>query len=172
MKRILCPKCQNYITFDETQYHNGQKLVFVCPTCSKQFSIRIGITHLLAKRGEEDFSKEEEAELGSILVIENTFGFKQEFSLKADENIIGRKSGDSMVDIQIESADPSMDRRHCAIHVKRNKKGKWIYTLQDLQSITGTFVMNDVLQDKELRILHNGDIITIGATTFIANIPA
>ena len=30
MKRVLCPKCDNYITFDETKYTEGQSLVFVC----------------------------------------------------------------------------------------------------------------------------------------------
>ena len=24
MKRVLCPKCDNYITFDETKYTEGQ----------------------------------------------------------------------------------------------------------------------------------------------------
>ena len=30
MKRILCPKCENYLSFDETKYSEGQSLVFVC----------------------------------------------------------------------------------------------------------------------------------------------
>ena len=29
MKRVLCPKCDNYITFDETKYTEGQSLDFV-----------------------------------------------------------------------------------------------------------------------------------------------
>lgn len=33
MKRVLCPKCDNYITFDETKYTEGQSLVFVCDHC-------------------------------------------------------------------------------------------------------------------------------------------
>ena len=32
------------------------------------------------------------------------------------------------VDIPIETSDPSMDRRHCIINVKRNKQGEVIYT--------------------------------------------
>ena len=42
MKRIRCPKCENYLTFDETKYTEGQSLVFVCDQCKKQFSIRLG----------------------------------------------------------------------------------------------------------------------------------
>ena len=41
MKRVRCPKCDNYITFDETRYETGQSLVFHCPQCGKQFGIRI-----------------------------------------------------------------------------------------------------------------------------------
>ena len=42
MKRVLCPKCDNYITFDETKYTEGQSLVFVCDHCKNQF-IGVGI---------------------------------------------------------------------------------------------------------------------------------
>ena len=30
MKRVRCPKCDNYIQFDETKYESGQSLVFIC----------------------------------------------------------------------------------------------------------------------------------------------
>ena len=42
MKRVRCPKCENYLSFDETKYTEGQSLVFVCEHCGKQFSIRLG----------------------------------------------------------------------------------------------------------------------------------
>lgn len=32
MKRVLCPKCDNYITFDETKYTEGQSLVLYAST--------------------------------------------------------------------------------------------------------------------------------------------
>ncbi len=41
------------------------------------------------------------------------------------------------------------------------------YQLRDAGSLTGTFVMNEVLADKERRTIHEGDIVTLGATTFI-----
>ena len=72
MKRIRCPKCENYLTFDETKYSEGQSLVFVCEHCKKQFSIRLGKTKMKAPQKEEKL--EEKAfseEFGSITVIEN-----------------------------------------------------------------------------------------------------
>ena len=59
MKRVLCPKCDNYITFDETKYTEGQSLVFVCDHCKKQFSIRIGKSKLKATRKEEILDEQE-----------------------------------------------------------------------------------------------------------------
>ena len=42
MKRVRCPKCDEFVTFDETKYNEGQALVFVCPQCGKQFGVKIG----------------------------------------------------------------------------------------------------------------------------------
>jgi pSer/pThr/pTyr-binding forkhead associated (FHA) protein len=60
-----------------------------------------------------------------------------------------------------------MDRKHCVINVMRNKQGKLVYTLRDNQSITGTFLMNEVLGSKDRVRIQEGDIITLGATTLI-----
>ena len=41
MKKVRCPKCNSYTIFDETRYQPGQRLVFVCSQCNKQFAIKI-----------------------------------------------------------------------------------------------------------------------------------
>jgi pSer/pThr/pTyr-binding forkhead associated (FHA) protein len=51
--------------------------------------------------------------------------------------------------------------------VKRNKQGAIVYTLRDNQSLTGTFLMNELLGDKDRVRIEEGAIITIGATTLI-----
>ena len=68
MKRVRCPKCDRYITFDETQYGDGQSLVFECPECRKQFAIRIGKSKLKAPQKEEQ-PEEDEGTYGSIITI-------------------------------------------------------------------------------------------------------
>ena len=156
MKRILCPKCDNYITFDETKYTEGQSLVFICEHCKKQFSIRIGKTKLKATRKEEVLDEQANSkDCGSIVVVENVFG---------------RRNKGTEVDVSIETADPSMDRKQCVINVSRNKKGALVYTLRDNQSITGTFLMNEVLGPKDKVRIEEGDIITLGATTLILRV--
>mgnify|MGYP002515003491 FL=1 len=168
MKRILCPKCDNYITFDETKYSEGQSLVFICEHCKKQFSIRIGKVKLKATRKEEVIDEQANSQdFGSIVVIENVFGYKQVLPLKEGDNVIGRRNKGTEVDVSIETADPSMDRKHCILNVRCNKQGEVIYTLRDNQSITGTFLMNEILGDKERVRIEEGAIITLGATTLI-----
>ena len=154
MKRIRCPKCENYLTFDETKYTEGQSLVFVCENCKKQFSIRLGET-------------EYKEAFGNITVIENVFGFKQVLPLQEGDNKIGRRCVGTVINVPIETSDMSMDRNHCVINVKRNKQGKLVYTLRDAPSLTGTFLNNEILGDKDRVRIEDGAIVTIGATTFI-----
>lgn len=171
MKRILCPKCDNYITFDETKYSEGQSLVFICEHCKKQFSIRIGKSKLKATRKEEVLDEQENRrDYGSIVVVENVFGYKQVLPLKEGNNVIGRRNKGTEVDVSIETADPSMDRRHCVINVSRNKQGRLVYTLRDNQSVTGTFLMNEILGSKDRVRVGEGAVITLGATTLILRV--
>ena len=168
MKRVRCPKCENYLTFDETKYSEGQSLVFVCDHCKKQFSIRLGKSKMQTPRKEEKLDESEFKDaFGSITVIENVFGFKQVLPLQEGDNVIGRRSIGTEINVPIETSDMSMDRRHCIIHVKRNKQGELVYTLRDAPSLTGTFLNNEILGDRDRIRIEDGAIVTIGATTFI-----
>lgn len=168
MKRVLCPKCDNYITFDETLYSEGQSLVFVCEHCKKQFSIRIGKSKLRATRKDEVLDEQaNQRDCGSLVVVENVFAYKQVLPLVEGDNVVGRRSKGTDVEVSIETSDPSMDRRHCILNVKRNKQGKVVYTLRDNDSVTGTFLMNEILGSKDRIRIEEGAIITLGATTLI-----
>ena len=60
-----------------------------------------------------------------------------------------------------------MDLNHCTITVSRDKKGNLRYTLKDNNSNTGTFVDNVELSPKERRIIDDGTLFTLGATSII-----
>ena len=169
MKRVRCPKCDNYITFDETKYTDGQALVFACPNCGKQFGIKIGKAKLHNK-AKEDFD-ETTGDFGSIVVIENVFHYKQVLHLRPGDNTIGRYMRGSSTTLPIETNDPSIDINHCVINVSRDKKGKLKYVLRDGPSYTGTFVDNEILGDREKRIITDGTLFTIGATSIILKVP-
>ena len=168
MKRVRCPKCENFITFDETRYTDGQSLVFQCPDCGKQFAIRIGVSKL--RDSQKDENPDEQADeqgCGSIVVIENMFHYKQVIPLRMGDNIIGRHQKGNPINTPFETVDPSVDLNHCTITVSRDKKGALRYTLKDNNSNTGTFVDNVELTPRERRIITDGTLFTIGATSII-----
>lgn len=199
MKRVRCPKCDSYITFDETKYTSGQSLVFKCNECGKEFGIRIGVSKLRSTQKEE--SKELDAlihhtsslihhtsslipqpsslspqpsslipqpsSLGCLIVIENVFHYKQVIPLQMGNNVIGRYQKGNPANCTFETVDPSVDLNHCTINVSRDKKGGLRYTLFDNNSNTGTFVGDVELQPRERRIIEDGTLFTLGATSII-----
>ena len=171
MKRVRCPKCDHFITFDETRYEAGQSLVFLCPECGKQFGIRMGVSKLRqTQREENNLSTEEQmqdSEFGSIVVIENVFHYKQVLPLRMGDNTIGRYQKDNPITTPIETVDPSVDLLHCIINVSRDKQGRLRYVLRDANSNTGTFVDNTEIPPRERRIIGDGTLFTIGATSII-----
>ena len=185
MKRVRCPKCDNYLTFDETRYTEGQTIVFECPECHRQFGARIGVSKFLATRKDERRQKEEDTQkdiftgltdndgegqmdYGSLIVIENVFHFKQTLPLHLGDNTIGRYVKGSHISTPIETVDPSVDTTHCIINVSRNRAGELAYTLRDVTPDgTGTFVGNTILRGNDRLRIEDGTIINIGATTMI-----
>jgi DNA-directed RNA polymerase subunit M/transcription elongation factor TFIIS len=168
MKRVRCPKCDNYITFDETKYEAGQSLVFKCDQCGREFGIRIGVSKLRNTQKEENPDEQENAEgCGSIVVIENVFHFKQVLPLRMGNNVIGRYQKGNPINTAFETVDPSVDLNHCTINVSRDKRGQLRYTLMDNNSNTGTFVGDVELQPRERRIIEDGTLFTLGATSII-----
>lgn len=160
MKRIRCPKCDSPITFDETRYNPGSVLVFECPECHKQFKLRIPQRVTTAEKSPSLPTP------GVVTVIENAFHFKQQIPLVEGENIIGRYVKGTNANAPIKTVDPSVDNTHCIITAKRQGNG-WTFLLRDARSNTGTVYMDKFLAPKEQVILHDADIITIGATTMI-----
>lgn len=170
MKRVRCPKCDEFITFDENKYESGQRLVFVCPACSKQFAIKLGTSKLRKTQKEENKEVPQvNAPYGSLTVIENVFHYKQIIPLHLGENAIGRYQKGNPVNCPIETVDPSVDLTHCYINVSRDKYGALKYVLRDGPSYTGTFVGTELLGDREKRVIDNGTLFTLGATTIILN---
>jgi len=185
MKRVRCPKCDQYITFDETKYAAGQSLVFQCPECGRQFGIRIGVSKLRQTQKDENRQTAEEQlsamraaandadgdagqqPCGCIIVIENVFHYKQVIPLKMGDNQIGRYQKGNPINTPIETVDPSVDLWHCTINVSLDKHGQLKYVLQDGNSNTGTFVDNVEIKPRERRVITDGTLFTIGATSII-----
>ena len=83
------------------------------------------------------------------------------------DNVIGRYQKGNPINTAFETVDPSVDLNHCTINVSRNKRGELCYTLADNNSNTGTFVDNVEIKGKERRVIADGTLFTIGATSII-----
>ena len=129
-------------------------MVFQCAECGKQFAIRIGVSKLRATQREENAAlasndgrsngEQEESDdtsQGSIIVIENVFHFKQIIPLHMGDNVIGR--------------------------YQKGKQGHLRYVRRDLGSNTGTFIGNVEIPPRERRVIEDGTLFTIGATSII-----
>ena len=57
------------------------------------------------------------------------------------------------------------------INVSRDKHGRLKYILRDGPSYTGTFVDNVILGDRERRVIEDGTLFTLGATSIILRTP-
>lgn len=168
MKRVRCPKCDNYIVFDETRYEPGASLVFQCEECGKQFAIRMkGAAQKASDATSADTAPSADKQTGSLHVIENRFHFRQTLPLHMGDNSVGKYAKGNAVDCAIESCDPSLDLHHCVLNVSRDKRGALKYTLRDGPSNTGTFVDNEILGDRERRQISHGTLFTLGATSVI-----
>jgi hypothetical protein len=83
------------------------------------------------------------------------------------DNVIGRYQKGNPINTPFETVDPSVDLNHCTLNISRDKKGRLRYTLRDNNSNTGTFVDNVEIPPRERRIIEDGTLFTIGATSII-----
>lgn len=168
MKRIRCPKCDEPITFDDSLYTPGRVLVFECPDCRKLFKIRVNAKAAAPSTAPDESEEEEErTPLGYIVVIENAFHLRQEIMLYEGENAIGRHVRGTKANAAFKTVDPSVDTTHCHITASVDKQGHPKFVLRDGPSGTGTFLMNEILGNRDRVTIEDGSIITIGATTLI-----
>lgn len=172
MKKIFCPKCDEAIILSdirlrELRYSQSDRASIVCNACGHQLRIRLKSRTANQNEEQDDVATMQANSLGHIIVVENSFGYKQLFPLAKGLNHIGRRNKDTVTDIPIITGDPSMDRHHAIIKVSQTKSGKTIYALSDNDSRVGTFFAGELLAPREWRNLSSGDVFTLGATSII-----
>ncbi|MCB0657847.1 MAG: FHA domain-containing protein [Saprospiraceae bacterium] len=97
------------------------------------------------------------------------------FNLQVGVNKIGRKSQNSLKDINISivSGDKYMSRHHCDLEVRWLATHKiYQYMITDRNSTNGTFVNGTRLLQTDLIKLKDGDVIQIGRTKVVLKLPS
>ena len=164
---ILCPHCTTKIS-EETILANADcrgKVAMLCPTCSESLRFRLrGATleHLKARYAE--LAPEGEPVRAYLQLIANDFAYAALLPLYEGCNTIGSYNGrGTSVTTPIHSSDPSLGRNHCQITIESDGQA----IIQDLDSMTGTFVAGVEYLPDTFRELQSGDVITLGATSLI-----
>src|SRR5262245_18544461 len=90
------------------------------------------------------------------LVLEKEGQQAQEFTLRSQETIIGRRRG-----CKLRIPSETVSRRHCRLIFRDD-----YLTVEDLASVNGTRVNGQLIAKPT--IVHPGDRLTIGSVTFLA----
>jgi hypothetical protein len=89
------------------------------------------------------------------------------FELGADRVVAGRSpvvAGSPAEDVLVEVRDVTMSKQHFAItRIRDMGGGADAFALEDLGSTGGTFVNQDRIITHRRRVLHEGDVIHLGA---------
>lgn len=80
MRKIRCPKCDQFIRFEESRIEPGASLILHCDSCGKSFSVRF--------KSKEEKKEEVDYTYGCIIVVENVFCEKQIIPLQLGENML------------------------------------------------------------------------------------
>ena len=75
------------------------------------------------------------------------------------------------MDIAIETSEMSMRAADSASSTSRGGSGLPILPVRGKPCLTGTFLRNELPDDCERALLHDGDVVSIGSATFIVHIP-
>lgn len=146
-KRIICDKCKQpiavYRTAAEALQHRER-----------------GVKSVSIEGAEFD------RETTFLEIIETEFTKPQNIQIPEGKSLFGRFNPKSKADLQVLTADPSIDRQHAYFIL--NKSGR--LEVMDNDSMTGTFVNGGEIDQGERRRLGHGDVLTFGATTAIVHL--
>ncbi len=167
---VTCPYCGAILSLPKSKDRDGS-LRIVCDECKRPIAVYRTAAEALQHRERGVRSVSIEAtqfnhDTTYLEVIETEFTKPQNIQVPEGKSLFGRFNPKSTAQLQVLTADPSIDRQHAYFIL--GKKGK--LEVMDNDSMTGTFVNGGEIGKGERRRLSNGDVITFGATTAIVHL--
>ncbi|MBR8703250.1 FHA domain-containing protein [Porphyromonas levii] len=167
---VSCPYCGATLVGSMPKDSAGS-LRIICDECKQPVVVYQTAAEALQhrERGVKSVSIEGaqfDKETTYLEIIETEFTKPQNLRIPEGKSLFGRFNPKSTAQLQVLTADPSIDRQHA--YFMLNKKGK--LEVMDNDSMTGTFVNGGEIGKGERRRLASGDVLTFGATTAIVHL--
>ena len=158
-----CPNCKSPLVVEIKDSDLGKDKQGICPKCHSKMNYTIPMS--FASLFESDLTiGGNEVEQSLVLeTVPDALTAYQSFNLTSDYYTIGRKNNgtaDHRSDIEVETADTTMSRKHAAIR----KVGKVGFTVRDIGSKNGLFLKGRRLEAGDEFYLSDGDILVLGET--------
>lgn len=152
-KRIKCPHCS--VVLDVSNSKGEDIKHFLCPKCSASLAVSFVSCETVLHCAPTSLS------MPALLYHGKTY------RLAMGENIIGRKSPNSMANAQLETGEgKTMSRSHAIVHVVALSDGGHKSILSECEHVlNGTLVNGERLKSGDRIILHDGDTIKMGLET-------
>ena len=153
--RIKCPGCQAVLEIKNSQGLPEKQ--FNCPKCGKSLKVQF-------KKNVTD-----DTELTDLPKHQNFTSCMlllggREYELNIGMNIVGRKATSSNADIQLDTTDLYMSRRHARINMRRMGDMSIRVELSNSENKNATYVNGHILEQEDTIILHDNDVIKMGET--------
>lgn len=167
---ITCPYCGAIVGVERKELNSGSARV-TCEACKQPIAIYKTNAEALqhSDRRVKATSVEEaqfEDDATYLEIIETEFTKPQHIQIPEGKSLFGRFNPKSTAQLQVLTADPSIDRQHSYFMLKKNGQ----LEVMDNDSMTGTFVNGEEIAQGERRRLWHGDVLTFGATTAIVHL--
>lgn len=159
--KVKCPRCKGVNEVNIPEGAEGYSFHCANPECNTliHLNCNTGLTQLPQVRVESRLPGYLHNESGNYPLHEGSL-------------VVGRAAPQSSADIQIQTDDRTMSRRHCTIEVTRLSTGRIKAIISELRTDTRLIEHRPLLLDgEEVRsgeriVLGNGDRITLGSTQF------
>lgn len=154
--RIKCPGCQTVLEVKNSQGLPAKQ--FNCPRCGKNLKV-------LFKADVTDNNEKTQLKLthsSHTLCLLSLAG--RIYELNDGMNIVGRRSASSTADVQLDTTDGYMSRRHVKINVTKITDSSIRADISNAENKNATYVNGHLLSAEDVIVLHDGDMIRMGNT--------
>lgn len=161
--KIRCNACKVISLQEFSSGEKGKLIPFHCPSCAHESSVRLpnnqsreGVTNVIEKNLKKL--------VGINLKVKNNEYHKAiDINLKkAGEFLVGRKSVSQPCDVEIQTSDRTISRRHFKLNISKTASQSLEVFLQDNNSTNGLYLNEEKLNQTDQVFLYNGDVIKCG----------